>query len=142
MNAEAHSLHHEAKENVLTIPFSEIHKGVYIVTLLAWAWLVGAFWIGFGSTLDSAFMVTVSTGYVLMFFGIPFLMMRIAKKVSSAHPELQTFNDFLSAHVDTSTGPITGREALIHIALVPVCLAIGTSGLAYAFLSARSAFGG
>ena len=37
----------------------------------------------------------------------------------------RSFADFVRGRVDTATGRITGREALLQIAAMPVILAIG-----------------
>lgn len=133
--------HHNSRENIPVLPFGELPKGVYVITLLAWTAFIGAFWAGFGSDLNSGFMVAISTVYMLVFFVTPILMLRMARKFGAAAPEKESLNSFLERPVDTNTGEINGREALIQIVLVPVCLAFCAGGIAYAFHSARFAAG-
>lgn len=142
MNTLSSYIHHNAVENVPDIAFGDMHHGVYIMTLLAWTWVLGAFWMAFGGEGESRFMVVISTVYFVIFFSIPIVMVRTGRKFVSASPNSQSFGRFLRTHIDTANGPLTGREALIQIVLIPVCLALCITFIAFAVMSARNTFGG
>lgn len=134
-------VHHNALGNIPSVPFSDMHHGVYVISLLAWAWVLSAFWFTFGNQREGAFMVAISSFYFLIFFGIPILMTRTGRKISPALPNRQSFSEFLRSEVGTANGVLTGREALLQITLIPIGLAFCISGIAFAVVSARNAFG-
>ncbi len=135
-------VHHNSKENIPSTPFFDMHKGVYIATLLAWLSLLAIFWVGFGTNLESELIVAIATLYILIFFGTPIVMIRVANKFSPALPSKETFRGFLARSLNIRTGQISGHDALIQVVLVPVCLVLGTAGIAYAFHAAQQAAGG
>lgn len=136
------SVHHNSIVNIPDIAFADLHAGVFVLMLLAWAWMLAAFWFTFGSQLEGGFMVAISTVYVLMYFGVPAVMIKTARKHSPHLPDRRSFGDFLRGYVQTATGRMEGREALVQILLVPVGLALCISGIAVAVISARSAVTG
>lgn len=140
MNVLHGRYHHNAMANIPDIVFSDIHYGVYVLVLSAWGWVIGAFWFAFGSDRHSAFMVGISTIYFLIFFSVPLILARTGRKFISAKPNSQSFKSFLRSRVDTATCEMSGREAAVQIALVPVCLALCTTGIAIAVIFARNAF--
>jgi len=131
-------VHHNSAANIPDIAFSDIHAGVFVLMLLAWFWLLVAFWLTFGWELEGGFMVAVSTVYMAMFFGVPLAMIKVAKAHTPHQPDRRSFGDFLRAYVQTATGRMEGWEAAIQILLVPVGLALCISGIAFAVIAARS----
>ena len=125
-----------------SIPFADVHWGGHTLLLACWTLLIGAFWVGFGTELSSQFMVAISTVYMLMFFGTPLLIVRISQKAAWHRKHRETFATFLSKPFDTCTGALTGREALLQMALVPAGLIFGIAGIGYAVHAARQAAGG
>ncbi|MCF8470109.1 MAG: hypothetical protein K9G30_04945 [Parvibaculum sp.] len=136
------TVHRNSKENIPSTPFFDMHKGVYIATLLAWLSLLAVFWVGFGTNLESEFIVAIATLYILIFFGTPIVMIKVANKFSPTLLSKETFRGFLAKPLSVRTGQISGHDALIQVILVPVCLVLGTAGIAYAFHAARQAAGG
>tara|TARA_R110002110_G_scaffold322150_7_gene534564 strand:- start:18435 stop:18758 length:324 start_codon:yes stop_codon:yes gene_type:complete len=98
--------------------------------------------VGFGTNLESEFIVAIATLYILIFFGTPIVMIRVANEFSPALPSKETFRGFLARPLHIRTGQISGHDALIQVVLVPVCLVLGTAGIAYAFHAAQQAVGG
>lgn len=105
-----------------------LHPGVQGVALLAYAWIFFVLWLVFGSKLESAFAVAVSTVYTMMFFGVPLVMLGIARKADPRAPH-GSLGTFLRGHFDTITGPITGWQALAQVALIPIALSFGFSAI-------------
>jgi hypothetical protein len=102
---------------------SDMHPAVYKLAVLCWAMLMAVFWITFFVSSNAIFMVTVSTFYAIMFFGIPFIFSRIAAKRKK--PNFLSLGEFMRGRFDTIYGPIGGAEALLQVILVPLCLSIG-----------------
>jgi len=132
-------VHHNSVANIPEIAFSDLHAGVFILMLLAWGWMLAAFWLTFGFQLEGGFMVGISTVYIAMYFGVPAVMIKVAKKYTPHLPDHRSFADFLHGNVQTATGRIEGWEACVQILLVPVGLALCITGIALAVMSARVA---
>lgn len=140
MDAESF-FHHNSKTNIPSLPFADLHKGTYIASGLAWLAFIAVFWAGFATDLHSAFMIAISTVYMVMYFATPGLMIRMAGRLTAHRSADGPFDAFLAGEVDTHTGPIGGRDALIQIILVPAALTLCTGGIAYAYHAARQAAG-
>lgn len=102
-----------------------VHPIAVAIPIVAFAWFVIAAWIGFAGDREAAVSI-VMVGFVnAMLFG---LLAGGGWYSRNTTPELATnrsFADFISGRVDIATGQITGREALIQIAALPLFLAIG-----------------
>lgn len=103
-----------------------------------------AYWLTFAAHAEAAFMVAISIVYVLMYAGTPWLMARIGGNMlrqrhgGRAAPAL---GDFLDGVMDTATGPIGGRAALVQVAIIPVGLAVATIGICIVVATMRAAAG-
>jgi hypothetical protein len=99
-----------------------------------------AYWFTFGAYAEAAFMVAISTVYVLMFVGTPYVMARLGEQMlrdrhgGHAAPNLR---DFLDGAIATWTGPMSGWSAMIQVTLIPVGLAFATIGICLAITFAR-----
>lgn len=114
---------------------TQLPLGVQAVAVIGYAAIFVILWITFGSDRGSAFMVGVSTFFALVFFGVPYLMDRVAQK--HGQQTVPTLKEFLAGDFDTWTGRISGWEALIQVALVPVALAFGSLALATIIILSR-----
>jgi hypothetical protein len=115
-----------------------MHPGVYKLAVLCWAVFMAIFWITFSISSNALFMVVIGTGYALMFFGLPFIMSRMAPKSKSGHP---SFDEFIHGRFDTIYGPIEAGEALLQVILVPLALSMGGVAIAFIIHAARAAAG-
>lgn len=99
-----------------------------------------AYWLTFGAHAHAAFMVAISTVYVVMYIGTPYVMARIGEKMlrerhgGRAAPSLR---DFLDGAIATWTGPMSGWSAMIQVTLIPVGLAFATIGICIVIYFAR-----
>lgn len=105
-----------------------LHPGVQGVALLAYAWIFVVLWLVFGSNRESAFAVAISTFYAVMFFGVPLVMLRMARNADPARPH-GSLGGFLRGAFETITGPITGWQALAQVALIPAALSFGFTAI-------------
>lgn len=98
------------------------------------------YWLVFGAQAEAALNVAVSTVYVLMFIGTPWVMARLGEQFlrdrhgGNAAPSLRTF---LAGRMETWTGTISGWGALVQVTLIPVGLACATLGIGLAIVNAR-----
>ena len=115
---------------------SQMHPDVYKLALACWAMLLAIFWITFFVSTGALFMVVIGTGYAIVFFGVPFLMSRIAGQSSTASYSLR---DFARGTFDTIYGPIGGFEALLQVILVPLAVSMGGVAIGIIIHLARTA---
>src|ERR1043166_251219 len=109
--------------------YADIHPGVYAGFVGCWAALIAVFVATFAESPFTLFMLAVVIGYAIMFFGVPYVMSRVAK------PETNVgnvpFADFLRGQVQTLTGPVSSAEALMQVLMVPVCLTLGALAIGF-----------
>lgn len=108
---------------------------VYKIALAGWVALLGIFWITFWSSANALFMVIISTGYAVMFFGVPYMMTRQIPNPPKAAP---SFTTFLNSPFATIDGTMPGWEALLQVILVPFCLVAGGIAMSMIISAARA----
>jgi hypothetical protein len=115
------------------LPGGEMPRSVYITVWAAFAWLIFSAWLTFGVGRESDFVLGFSTLLFLIFLGLPLLIFVTAGRHKKAKQE--TLRHFMTHKVDTATGSLTGRQAWVQIAVIPVALALAATliGLVYSF---------
>ncbi|WP_022728662.1 hypothetical protein [Fodinicurvata sediminis] len=125
MNVSRHD-RNKPDSNSQQVP-GELHPGFFWVVILAWLWLVAAFWSAFAGDLQSAWVVTISTAFFAMYFGLSAILMGLQRDREPVH---KGFLAFLKGRMDTFTGAVSGRGALVQVAIIPVSLALAGTGMA------------
>jgi hypothetical protein len=122
---------------VVTSPPIEavMHPSVYRIALGIWIVFMAIFWATFWVSANALFMVVVSTFYAVMFFGVPYMMLRQVPGRTKASGSLRSFLEQPFATID---GAISGYEALLQVILVPACLILGGTAIGFIIHSARS----
>ncbi len=115
------------------LPGGELPRAVYRSVLAAFAWMLAAAWIAFGSGREASFALAASTLLFVVFLVLPVLIYVTASHHTKTRRE--TLDHFLHSNIDTATGPLTGRAAWIEIAVIPVSLALAATliGAVYIF---------
>ncbi|WP_245450775.1 hypothetical protein [Borborobacter arsenicus] len=106
------------------LPATGVHPGAIDVALGASATLLVAAWAGFAGGETSLVLVVV-TVIVLAFFGCLVGGGMMGRNMTPDRRQDRSFAEFLRGDVDIETGRISGREALMQIAALPVTLAAG-----------------
>ena len=121
----SHRLAHESVAARATNrkPATSVHPAAVAVPAVAASWLVLGAWLVFGGA-DTATVLAMVT-VVLVMYGGRMLGGAFARNVMPDRETARSFRDFLKGRVDTATGRINGREALVEIAAMPVILALG-----------------
>lgn len=112
-----------------------MHPNVYRIALGIWIVFLAIFWATFWVSANALFMVVVSTFYAVMFFGVPYMMLRQVPGRTKASGSLRVFLEQPFATID---GAINGYEALLQVILVPACLILGGTAIGFIIHSARS----
>jgi hypothetical protein len=125
----------EARSSYGTIPGAEFPAFVYVSVLAAFAWIVLASWLAFATDMDAA----LSLGFVvvlgIVLFALPIIMREVA--AANARKKHETTGDFLSAPVETATGPLRGSSAWLQVLIIPLALALAATLIGAAFILAR-----
>ena len=102
-----------------------VHSGAIWISIGAFAWFVLVAWIAFAADREAAVSI-VMVGFInVMLIGLLAGGGYYSRDMTPDRCTTRTFSDFLKGAVDTATGTITGREALLQIAAMPAILSIG-----------------
>jgi hypothetical protein len=129
-SAEVHAAQSYAAQTVMD-------PRVYKIAIAGWVTLLGVFWITFWSSASALFMVTISTVYAIMFFGVPYMMTR---QIPNPPKPARSFATFLSSPFATIDETMPGWEALLQVILVPVCLVVGGIAIGIIISVTRASF--
>jgi len=103
------------------------------IAIAGYVGILAAFWLSFAGDTSAALAIGVSTVYGLVFFGVPYFMMRTAARHGPS-PDRPSLSEFLNGGFETNTGKISGWSALVQVALVPVALAFGTLAIGFIYV--------
>lgn len=112
-----------------------MHPDIYRIALGCWVAFMAIFWMTFWFSANALFMVVISTFYAIMFFGVPYMMLRQVPGRTKAKGSLLAF---LEQPFATNSGSIQGYEALLQVIIVPLCLILGGSAIGFIIHSARA----
>lgn len=99
----------------------ELPRAIWTVMFTSYALFFGALIIATGSTLDSAFMIVVSIGYTIMYFGTAAILVRTAKRHAAPSHEPRTAG---ALALDTITGPMGYGAVAAQVLTVPAMFAL------------------
>jgi hypothetical protein len=98
--------------------------------IASYAALLGAFPLLIAHDASSGLAIVIGAFYLAMFFAVPFLFFKVEKD-ASRRPELSSF---LERGMQTATGHISGKGALVQMLVVPVLLTFGVLAMGIAYL--------
>lgn len=113
-----------------------IHPLAFRLPLVATAWFLISMAISFADTLETAYLMAIVVGFGIIFFGLTIGLAMHASGSGRWIGSAKSFRQFVRGEVGTHTGPISGREALVQLTVLPVTLALGgmAIGLVYLFV--------
>ena len=113
---------------------AQVHLGVFKTLFAVNILLLAIAWVTFGQSLEAAFMIAICAVYVLMYFGTPYVMVRVGiGRVQSSRSWMR----FLRGSFQTLTGPVKGWEALVQVCLIPAAITFGFAGFALVLNAVR-----
>ena len=122
---------------ITPVPIEAVmHPDIYRIALGCWVAFLAIFWMTFWISANALFMVVIGTFYAIMFFGVPYMMLRQVPGRTKAKGPLLTF---LEQPFATNSGSIHGYEALLQVIIVPLCLILGGTAIGFIIHSARAA---
>ena len=133
-------LRQRVEERPVLAETTGVHPAAIKVALSAVVWFLAVAWLDFSGGAEVDLSLAVVTGFFVMFFTL--LLVTASKAVNDPRWQLPkvSFRKFLDDSVPIDRGMMRGRDVLIHIAMLPVTLAItGTLiGLAWSVAHAGS----
>jgi len=108
-----------------SVPGAEFPGFVYVSVLAAFAWILVASWLAFAGGMDANLALGVAVVLGIVFFALPIIVRHVA--VAHSRPRRRAANDFLSAPVETETGPLRGSSAWLQVLLIPLALALAAT---------------
>jgi hypothetical protein len=108
-----------------------IHPLVFVSFMVCLVVMMAAFVVLFWGQAEPVFLVTIATGFLFVYIGVPVLMLRFEMKGGPV------FGAFLHRKLPTWSGMLTGRDAWIQVCLIPSMLALCTIALCVVILLIR-----
>lgn len=99
----------------------DIAPGVGRLIVAAYVFIVLVLFTFFTGSLSAMFAVTISAGFVTIFFAVP----RIFFSVEPEAGRRPSLPEFVEKGVNTFTGHSSGKDALLQMLIVPVLLSLG-----------------
>jgi hypothetical protein len=115
-----------------SVPGAELPAFVYVSVLAAFAWVMLASWLAFARSTDAALALAVAIVLGIVFFALPVIVRLVAR--AHARPEREPAREFLSAPVETATGPLPGASAWLQVLLIPLALALAATLIGATFI--------
>ena len=125
----------EPRSGYGAVPGAELPAFVYISVLVAFGWIMLASWLAFAGDMDAELPLGIAVVLAIVFFALPIIIRHVA--IGFSHNKPRTSGDFLSAPVDTATGPLRGSSAWLQVLLIPAALALAATLIGTANLLAR-----
>lgn len=118
-----------------TVTDEYVHPGAIAIGLGGFVLFLAASWIGWSFDY-TAMLVGVVTGLGAIYFG---LLIGLGRSAAAFRGEVthRSFNAFLRGRVQTREGIVSGRDALVQIAFMPLLLGVTMLGFAFYWLSIR-----
>jgi hypothetical protein len=108
-------------------PVTGVHPAVIKIALSAVAWFLAVAWLDFSGGPEVDLVLAVVTGFFIMFFTLFLLAASMVINDPRWKQPKVRFSEFLNDEVPIDGGTMRGRDILIHVALLPVCLAIAAT---------------
>jgi len=104
------------------VPGVEFPAVVYSTIVAAFAAILLASWLVFGTGAEADLGLGIATVLCVVFFALPVILCRTAAARFSARRK--ALDDFLSAPVETATCTLTGSQVWLQVLIIPLTLAI------------------
>ena len=134
-NRDAPAGRQEPRSSYGTVPGAEFPTFVYVSVLAAFAWIMLASWLAFAGDMDADLALGIAVVLGIVFFALPIVIRQVAVANMRNRPEMS--DDFLSAPVETATGPLRGSSAWLQVLLIPLALALAATLIGAAYILVR-----
>ncbi len=105
------------------LPITGIHPAVIKIAMSVVVWFLAVAWFDFSGGPEVDLNLAVITGFFVMFFTLFLLAASMVVDDPRWKQPKARFAEFLNDQIPIDRGTMRGRVVLIHILLLPVCLA-------------------
>ena len=101
-----------------------LHPAVNLALTGTLVWLLAAIWLAFGAQSYTALQLAIATFLSIMFAGVPYalwLLSQAGHKPAATKP----FREWASHELQTASGPVEGKDAVVMVLLAPVAVSLG-----------------
>ena len=111
------------------LPDTSVHPVAIAIPLACAAWFVIVNWVAFGGG-EASLVLAIVTLICAMLLGLMVLCAAMSRDMTPERARHRSLRAFLNGPVDIATGTLSGRQALIQIASMPVALALAFTAIA------------
>jgi hypothetical protein len=105
------------------LPITGVHPAVIKIAMSAVVWFLAVAWFDFSGGPEVDLNLAIVTGFFVMFFTLFLLAASMVIDDPRWRQPKARFAEFLNDQIPIDRGAMRGRDVLIHILLLPVCLA-------------------
>jgi hypothetical protein len=109
------------------LPVTGVHPAVIKIAMSAVVWFLAVAWFDFSGGPEVDLDLAVATGFFVMFFTLFLLTASMVVDDPRWKQPKARFAEFLNDRIPIDRGTMRGRDVLIHITLLPVCLAVAAT---------------
>ncbi|MCA0422489.1 MAG: hypothetical protein LCH61_04050 [Proteobacteria bacterium] len=106
-----------------------LHPAIIKIMVGCFVVMMVVFWLTLKASGEALFSIVISSFYLLMYCGAPWIMGRTGSKHGVDRGQARDLNEFLGSHMITATGELTGWEVLIQVCSIAASLMIATIGI-------------
>ena len=114
---------------------ANIHPIVGEIAIGASLWFLIVVWVSFAAGAETDLPLAMVTLIFVISFGLLILVGRYSSTDPRWSFPQRSLRDFMRCEVGLESGRVTGREALIQVALVPVTLALAATLIGIVWLA-------
>jgi hypothetical protein len=109
------------------LPVTGVHPAVVKIAMSAVVWFLAVAWFDFSGGPEVDLNLAVVTGFFVMFFTLFLLAASIVIDDPRWKQPKARFAEFLNDQIPVDRGTLRGRDVLIQITSLPVCLAVAAT---------------
>ena len=108
-------------------PETGVHPAAIGIALIAALWFIAVTWVSFAHGTEVDWDLVVVTLFFVFFFALFLFTASHALRDPRWRQRDTNLREFLRSEVGTATGPMTGRDVMLEIAVMPVSLALAAT---------------
>lgn len=128
-NRQQEALAQYSAEQSRLLPATRVHPIAVEISVLAYAWLGAAFWLAFGGG-ETSLILSIILVLCIVYVGLLIGGAVMGRNMTPERRQDRSVREFWEGTVDIATGRVSGREAFMQIALLPLALAFGGTAMA------------
>jgi hypothetical protein len=126
-STDSQSVTDNGDEPGLILSQTGVHPAAIFIALAAALWFIAVTWVSFARGAEVDWDLLVVTMFFVFFFALFLFAASHALKDPRWRQRDTSFSEFLRSEVGTATGPMSGRDVMLEIAVMPLSLALAAT---------------